>query len=52
MVCEGSDRVESVHARLREVRVVSNPPVTPMKLEGDSTDNERDNSFPPGIDWV
>ena len=43
-------RVEGARARLREARVVSNPPVTPTRLQGDSTDNGRNNSFPPGID--
>ena len=43
-------RVEGARARLRESRVVSNPPITPTRLEGESTDNGRNNSFPPGID--
>lgn len=42
--------MEGARARLREAQAVSNPPVTPTRLEGDSTDNERNNSFPPGID--
>ena len=40
-------RVEGARARLREARAVSNPPT---RLEGDSVDNGRNNSFPPGID--
>ena len=43
-------RVEGARARLREARAVSNPPVTPTRLEDVSTDNERNNTFPPGID--
>ena len=43
-------RVEGARARLRETRAVSNPPVTPTRLEGDSTDNGRNNLFPSGID--
>ena len=43
-------RVEGARARLREARAVSNPPVPPARLEGDLTDNGRNNAFPPGID--
>ena len=43
-------RVEGARARLREARAVSNPPIMPTRLEGDLTDNGRNNSFPPGID--
>jgi hypothetical protein len=43
-------RVEGARARLREARALSNPPVTPTRLEGDSTENGRNSSFPPGID--
>ena len=44
-------RVEGARALLREARAVSNPPVTPTRVEGDSTDNNgRSNPFPPGID--
>ena len=43
-------RVEGARARLREARAVSNPPIIPTRPEGDSTDNGRNNSFPPGID--
>ena len=39
-------RVEGARARLREARVVSNPPTRP----DDSTDNIRNSGFPPGID--
>ena len=40
-------RVEGARARLREAWAVSN---LPTRLEGDSIDNGRNNSFPPGID--
>jgi hypothetical protein len=40
-------RVEGARARLREVRAVSNPPVSPTRLESDLTDNGRNDSFPP-----
>ena len=43
-------RVEGAHARLREARAVSNPPVTPIRPENDSADNRRSSAFPPGID--
>ena len=43
-------RVEGARARMREARAANNPPVTPTRLEGDSTDNGRNNTFPPGID--
>ena len=43
-------RVEGARACLRESRVMSNPPITPTRLEGESTDNGRNNTFPPGID--